>query len=102
MSSTPTKSVSARAFVSSESARRKHFGKRPKELGDEGEKREMDDKTMEVELKLSICPTQHLWPNPVVEFSTQGDAITAKGLHWSRNHDAAAWMRDYAAKAWPT
>jgi hypothetical protein len=59
----------------------------------------MDDKTfMEMGLKLSICPSQHLWPKPDVEFFTQGDAITAKGLHWSRNHDAADWMRDYTAK----
>ena len=60
----------------------------------------MDDKTFaELGLKVSICPMQHLWPHPNVEFSTQGNAITAKGLHWSRNHDAATWMRDYTAKA---
>jgi hypothetical protein len=58
----------------------------------------MDDKTFtEMGLKLSICPTQHRWPNPAVEFSTQGDVITAKGLHWSRSHDAANWLRNYAA-----
>ena len=59
----------------------------------------MDDKTFtELGLKLSICPTQHLWPNPDVEFSAQGDNIIAKGLHWSRNHFAADWMRDHTAK----
>ena len=28
---------------------------------------------------------------------SQGDVITAKGLHWSRSHDAANWLRNYAA-----
>jgi len=33
-----------------------------------------------------------------VEFCAQGDVITARGLHWSRNHDAANWLRDYSLK----
>jgi hypothetical protein len=59
----------------------------------------MDDKAFrELGLKLSICPTQHRWPRPDIEVFTQDGAVTAKGLHWSRNHDAADWMRDYTAK----
>ncbi len=49
-------------------------------------------------LAVSVCPQQRAWPNPDVEFSTQGDTITARGLHWSRNHEAANWLRDHTAK----
>ncbi len=52
-----------------------------------------------LDLEVSICPRQSRWPNPDVEFSTQDDTITAKGLHWSHNHDAAYWIREHTAKA---
>ncbi len=49
-------------------------------------------------LEVSICPKQRTWPKPTVEFGTEGDMITAKGMHWSRNHEAADWLRDHTAK----
>jgi len=62
----------------------------------------MDDETCTKRFALevsTICPRQGRWPRPDVEFRTKGDAITAKGLHWSRIHDAVDWLRDSATKA---
>ena len=50
-------------------------------------------------LDVSICPKQRFWPRPDVEFGVQGDVITARGLHWSRIHDAVNWLRDHTANA---
>jgi hypothetical protein len=58
-----------------------------------------DEMFTKLGLEVSICPTQHCWPNPTVEFRTEGDSICARGLHWSRNHEAADWLRDYTARA---
>ena len=59
----------------------------------------MDDETFtKLGLEASVCPKQRTWPKPDVEFRTEGDSIRAEGLHWCRNHEAADWLRDYAAK----
>ncbi len=53
----------------------------------------MNDETFTtLGLAVSVCPTQRSWPAPDVEFGTEGDMITATGLHWSRNHEAANWL----------
>jgi len=59
----------------------------------------MDDETFtKLGLEVSICPKQRRWPKPTVEFRTQGDVICAEGLHWSKNHEAATWLREHTAR----